>query len=51
MAYLNCPFCPSQAFPVVVSKEVLKIRPDLLQFRCSSKHTFYVDEKDINERY
>lgn len=53
MAYLTCPFCPSQALPV--PKEKLgywvggpKEFVPMVKFRCNSKHEFYVEEKKEN---
>jgi len=49
MAYLNCPFCPSQAY-LARDREHSDI-PPLEKYRCGSgKHTFYVEEKDVNEQ-
>ena len=49
MSYLNCPFCPAQAFPVIPEKGTLQIRPDLVLYRCVSKHHFYVDKEREKE--
>lgn len=46
MAYLNCPFCPSQAFPVPTEK-ILELENGLLKFGCNSKHEFYVYKEII----
>jgi len=49
MAYLNCPYCPSQAFPVD-TELFMKIGMGLELYRCVSKHEFYVkseSEKQI----
>ena len=47
MAYLNCPMCPAQAFP---DGEPLRYTQYIVlqMFKCISKHTFYMEEKEIN---
>jgi len=48
MAYLNCPFCPSQAF-LVEDMWVLKTQSTgmtLEKYRCASKHEFYVEKEE-----
>ena len=53
MAYLNCPFCPSQGVPLVldgdsVEYDILGYGP-VVKFRCNGgKHEFYVNTEDIN---
>lgn len=48
MAYLNCPFCPAQAY-LARDREHSDI-PPLEKYRCGSgKHVFYVEE-DVNGR-
>lgn len=44
MAYLNCPFCPSQAF--LVRNAEHSDRPPLEKYRCTSKHIFYVEPEE-----
>jgi len=48
MAYLTCPFCPSQAFPVPTDK-TLELGFGLEKFRCISKHEFYVEKEREKE--
>ena len=47
MAYLNCPFCPSQAFPTSVN-----LGMGLVRLRCIAfKHESYVRIADIVGEY
>jgi hypothetical protein len=48
MAYLNCPFCPAQAYP----QSTLAARWDngLVLFSCESQHEFYVEREEIYGR-
>jgi hypothetical protein len=48
MAYLNCPFCPAQAFPVPTHKD-LELGMGLKQLRCISKHISYVELEDLDD--
>lgn len=52
MAYLNCPFCPSQAYPVKKPVEVVDRlgNPNIpvVKFYCHAGHMFYVSRKDID---
>jgi len=41
MAYLNCPFCPSQAYPVK-TETFPQIGWGMEKYQCISKHEFYV---------
>jgi len=41
MAYLNCPYCPGQAF-LMRDVEHSDI-PPLEKYRCVCKHVFYVE--------
>ena len=56
LAYLNCPFCPSQGVPLVldgdsVDYDILGYGP-VIKFRCNSgKHEFYVNAEDITGDY
>jgi hypothetical protein len=48
MAYLNCPFCPSQSYLARDSEH--SDRKPLEKYRCGSgKHVFYVEEEQLNE--
>jgi transposase-like protein len=49
MAYLNCPFCPAQAF-LVRNKEHTDV-PPLEKYRCPSKHVFYVEAEETHEEH
>jgi len=40
--YLNCPLCPSQAFYLRNWDGY-----NLLQYRCSAQHTFFIEEQEI----
>ncbi len=48
MAYLNCPFCPSQGVPTKVQDLQ---GYGLAQFQCFLKHTFFVRSEDITGDY
>ena len=43
MAYLNCPYCPSQSF--LVRNAEHSDRPPLEKYRCPAQHVFYVEEE------
>ena len=46
MAYLNCPFCPSQGVPVNTQDKPLE---KLVKFRCiGSGHMFYVEQEVLD---
>jgi hypothetical protein len=48
MAYLNCPFCPSQAIPASVQEPILHIGMGLVRLRCIAfKHESYVKTEDL----
>jgi hypothetical protein len=41
MAYYNCPYCPSQSFPVPADT-FMELGNGLQMIRCISKHEAYV---------
>jgi hypothetical protein len=47
MAYLNCPFCPAQAFLVRDAEH--SDRPPLEKYRCIAKRVFYVEAEEKND--
>jgi hypothetical protein len=49
MAYLNCPYCPAQAFPDPRTEVILLMGFGLTKYRCISKHEFYVEEEREQE--
>ena len=53
MAYLNCPFCPSQSVPLVLDGDPVEYwvtgYGGVAKFRCNSgKHEFYVNTEDVD---
>jgi hypothetical protein len=56
MAYLNCPFCPAQAFASLRTPSKLPADCGVALYVCISGHKFYVDkeimdgERQINSR-
>jgi hypothetical protein len=48
MAYLNCPFCPAQSYPVR-TEDFPQLGCHMDKFRCSSQHIFYtkMEEDDV----
>lgn len=48
MAYLNCPFCPAQAYPT--STPFARFGSGLILFSCKSQHEFYVERETIDGR-
>ena len=51
MAYLNCPFCPAQAFPkhpaLIQTLPNVKGAP-AVEFQCISKHKFFVTKESVD---
>jgi hypothetical protein len=51
MAYLNCPFCPSQARPkhpaLIQTLPNVKGAP-AVEFQCISKHKFFVTKESVD---
>lgn len=49
MAYLNCPFCPAQSYPVR-TEDFPQLGCHMDKFRCSSQHIFYtkMEEDDVS---
>ena len=48
MAYLNCPFCPAQAYPAPRTETFILVGMGMQRWRCDSKHTFYVRVEDFD---
>ena len=47
MAYLNCPFCPAQAFAVSLRDHAIDNEDFLfMEYHCISKHKFYIPAKE-----
>lgn len=47
MTYLNCPFCPAQAYPQP-TENMLKVGWGIQKFQCPARHVFFVEEpKDV----
>ena len=52
MAYLNCPFCPAQGFPLVLEGDLVVYNiigyGPVVKYRCISNHEFYVNTEDVD---
>ena len=50
---LNCPYCPSHARPTSIrsySGRISKVETYLVVYNCMSKHQFFVEAKEKDER-
>ena len=55
MAYLNCPYCPSQSYPTDRQLPLwvggFKVLVPLIEYKCSSGHVHYVitEHKEVTD--